>query len=34
MLTLGPKTTKALLEQAMKRHIVAESELIGRYKRR
>src|SRR5512143_3754692 len=34
MLTLGPKTTRALLEQAMKRHIVAQSELIGRYKRR
>ena len=34
MLTLGPNTTKALLEQAMKRHIVAQSELIGRYKRR
>jgi Raf kinase inhibitor-like YbhB/YbcL family protein len=34
LLTLGPKTTKDLLEQAMKRHIVAQSELIGRYKRR
>ena len=32
-LNLGPNTTKALLEQAIKRHIVAQSELIGRYKR-
>jgi Raf kinase inhibitor-like YbhB/YbcL family protein len=34
MMTLGPNTTKALLEQAIKRHIVAQSELIGRYKRK
>jgi Raf kinase inhibitor-like YbhB/YbcL family protein len=34
VMTLGPNTTKALLEQAMRRHIVAQSELIGRYKRR
>lgn len=32
-LNLGPNTTKALLEQAIKRHIVAQSDLIGRYKR-
>ncbi len=32
-LNLGPNATKALLEQAIKRHIVAQSELIGRYKR-
>jgi Raf kinase inhibitor-like YbhB/YbcL family protein len=34
MMTLGPNTTKALLEQAIKRHIVAQCELIGRYKRK
>ena len=33
-LTLGPNTNKALLEQAMKKHTVAQSELIGRYKRK
>jgi Raf kinase inhibitor-like YbhB/YbcL family protein len=33
-LTLGPNTTKALLEQAIKRHIVAQCELIGKYKRK
>lgn len=34
MLTLGPNTTKALLELAMKKHIVAQGELMGRYKRK
>ncbi len=33
-LTLGPNTTKALLEQAMKNHVLAQSELIGKYKRK
>jgi Raf kinase inhibitor-like YbhB/YbcL family protein len=33
-LTLGPDTTKAALEVAMKGHILAESELIGLYKRK
>jgi Raf kinase inhibitor-like YbhB/YbcL family protein len=33
-LTLGPNTTKAMLEQAMKKHVMAQSELIGKYKRK
>ena len=33
-LTLGPNTNKALLEQAIKRHVMAQGELIGRYKRK
>jgi len=34
MLGLGPKTSKAELERAMKGHIVAQGELIGLYRRR
>jgi hypothetical protein len=34
MLTLGPNTTKAMLEHAMKGRVVAQCELIGRYKRK
>lgn len=33
-LTLPPNTTRTSLEQAMKGHIVAQDELIGRYKRK
>ncbi len=33
-LNLGPDTTKAALERAMKGHIVAQGELIGLYKRK
>jgi Raf kinase inhibitor-like YbhB/YbcL family protein len=33
-LTLGPNTTKALLEQEINGHVVAQSELIGLYKRK
>jgi phosphatidylethanolamine-binding protein (PEBP) family uncharacterized protein len=33
MLNLGPDTTKAALEAAMKGHIPAEAEIIGLYKR-
>jgi Raf kinase inhibitor-like YbhB/YbcL family protein len=33
-LDLGPDTTKAVLERAMKGHIVTQTELIGLYKRR
>jgi Raf kinase inhibitor-like YbhB/YbcL family protein len=33
-LTLGPNTTKAALEIAMKEHILAEAELIGLYERK
>jgi Raf kinase inhibitor-like YbhB/YbcL family protein len=33
-LNLGPDTTKAALERAMKGHIVARGELIGLYKRK
>jgi hypothetical protein len=33
-LNLGPNTTKAALERAMKGHIVAQSELVGLYKRK
>ncbi len=33
MLSLGPKTNKAELERAMKGHIIAQSELVGLYKR-
>ena len=33
-LSLGPETTKASLEKAIKGHIVAQSELIGLYKRK
>ena len=32
-LLLGPHTTKAALEKAMQGHVVAQSELIGLYKR-
>ncbi len=34
MLSLGPKANKAELERAMKGHVIAQSELIGLYKRR
>jgi Raf kinase inhibitor-like YbhB/YbcL family protein len=33
-LNLGPDTTKAALERAMKGHIVAQGELMGLYKRK
>jgi len=33
MLNLKPRATKADVEQAMKGHILAQTELIGRYKR-
>jgi len=33
-LTLGPNTNKASLEKAMKGHVLAQSELIGLYKRK
>ncbi len=33
MLTLGPNSTKAGLEQAMKGHVIAQTELVGLYKR-
>ena len=33
-LNLGPDTTKAVLERALKGHIVAQTELIGLYKRK
>jgi Raf kinase inhibitor-like YbhB/YbcL family protein len=34
MLDLGTDTTKAALEKAMKGHILAQGELMGRYKRK
>jgi Raf kinase inhibitor-like YbhB/YbcL family protein len=34
MLSLGPQVDKAVLERAMKGHILAQTELIGLYKRR
>lgn len=33
-LNIGPDTTKAALERAMKGHIVAQTELVGLYKRK
>jgi Raf kinase inhibitor-like YbhB/YbcL family protein len=33
-LSLGPDTTKAALEAAMKGHIIAQAEIIGLYKRK
>jgi Raf kinase inhibitor-like YbhB/YbcL family protein len=33
-LNLGPGTTKTALEKAMKGHIIAQGELMGRYKRK
>ena len=33
-LDLGPKTNKTALEKAMQGHIVAQGELLGRYKRK
>jgi Raf kinase inhibitor-like YbhB/YbcL family protein len=33
MLTIGPNSTKADLEKAMKGHILAQSQLVGLYKR-
>ena len=33
-LNLGPDTTRAVLERAMKGHIVAQTELVGPYKRK
>ena len=34
MLDLAPDATKARLEQAMRGHVLAQSELMGRYQRR
>ncbi|NTW60704.1 MAG: YbhB/YbcL family Raf kinase inhibitor-like protein, partial [Nitrospirae bacterium] len=34
MLDLGSGTTKGALEKAMKGHILAQAELMGRYKRK
>ncbi len=34
VLNLGPNTTKAALESAMKGHILARAEIIGLYKRK
>jgi len=33
-LSLPPETTKSVLEDTMRRHILAQSELIGKYARR
>jgi Raf kinase inhibitor-like YbhB/YbcL family protein len=33
-LNLSPETTKSVLEDAMRHHILAQSELIGKYSRR
>ncbi len=33
-LNLSPETTKSVLEDTMRRHILAQSELIGKYTRR
>ena len=34
VLELGPETTKAGLERAMKGHVISQAELIGLYKRK
>jgi Raf kinase inhibitor-like YbhB/YbcL family protein len=34
MLDLGPDTTKGALEKAMKGHVLAQAELMGKYKRK
>jgi Raf kinase inhibitor-like YbhB/YbcL family protein len=33
-LNIGPDTTKGALERAMKGHIIAQTELVGLYKRK